>query len=183
MSTKTLPDLEILRQLFIYDAETGELIWRERPLEFFKSERERNSWNVRFASKKAGSKRKIRNNYYIIVKIFKSKFFAHRIIWKMHYGVEPPAIVDRININGIDNKISNLREAYNHQNAVNSRKRKDNTSGYRGVDFHTRDEKWVARISCKDKRIFLGYFDTAEEAHAAYQKAAVEHHGEFRPKS
>lgn len=183
MDIKTLPDVETLRQLFIYDAETGDLIWRERPIEFFESNHACRAWNARFASRKAGSIRKFGGSCHIRVKIFNSRFFAHRIIWKMHYGAEPPEVIDHINGNGVDNRIPNLRKASIAQNAFNSKKRKDNTSGYKGVYFSAFAKKWSAHIRHNGNRKFIGYYETPEEAHEAYQKAAEIHHGEFRSKS
>jgi hypothetical protein len=52
--------------------------------------------------------------------------------------------------------------------------RADNTSGFRGVHWRKDARKWQALIRVDYKRKHLGYFDTAEQASAAYQKAAVE---------
>lgn len=49
--------------------------------------------------------------------------------------------------------------------------RSDNTSGYVGVQLYTRTGRWTANIEVKGKRIYLGYFDTIEEAVEA-RKAA-----------
>lgn len=62
---------------------------------------------------------------------------------------------------------------------MNTGKRADNTSGYKGVTWDKREQKWRARIGKEGKRKHLGYFDTAEEAHEAYKNAAPEYHGEF----
>ncbi len=40
-----------------------------------------------------------------------------------------------------------------------------------GVAFYPRTGRWTARINIEGKRRHLGYFDTQEEAHAAYVEA------------
>ncbi len=44
-----------------------------------------------------------------------------------------------------------------------------NTSGYRGVHWHKIMSAWQARITIKNKRINLGYYNTAYDAHIAYK--------------
>lgn len=99
----------------------------------------------------------------------------HRLIM----GVGPRQIVDHINHDSLDNRRSNLRLATNQQNSFNSRLSKRNTSGYKGVAWKARDQKWRARIRNGIKEIHIGTFDTAEEAAHAYDRAARELHGEF----
>jgi hypothetical protein len=54
---------------------------------------------------------------------------------------------------------------------ANRKRRSDNTSGYCGVN---RDRhQWRAQIKVCGKNRHIGYFDTAEEAFAAYQKIAA----------
>jgi hypothetical protein len=57
--------------------------------------------------------------------------------------------------------------------------RKNNTSGFKGVTWHNVNLQWQARIAVGGKRKSLGYFNTPEEAHKAYCKAAKAHFGEF----
>lgn len=98
----------------------------------------------------------------------------HRLI----LGLVDGQLGDHINGDTLDNRRSNLRPATASQNSMNRRRRKDNTSGMRGVrQYHS--GKWVARIGIGGKLKHLGYFTTAEEAYAAYGKAAIELHGEF----
>lgn len=88
-------------------------------------------------------------------------------------------IVDHINGDTLDNRKCNLRECTRTENNQNARKRKDNTSGYKGVQLHKKTKKWVARISNMGKRISLGYFDDLTDAHAAYCEASKKYHKAF----
>jgi hypothetical protein len=61
---------------------------------------------------------------------------------------------------------------------MNSRIRKDNRSGVKGVTL-VRPGKWRAEIKARKKRKHLGYFDSLEEAAAAIRKVREEIHKEF----
>ena len=89
--------------------------------------------------------------------------------------------VDHINGNQLDNRRSNLRLATTAQNAQNLRTPRDNKSGYKGVYFDKHRGRWKAHIKppAPLRRKTLGYFDSAEDAARAYNKAAQEHFGEF----
>jgi hypothetical protein len=79
-----------------------------------------------------------------------------------------------------DNRIENLRLANKQGNQANSKRRITNTTGFKGVVvMNGRNKKYGARIVVNYKGIWLGYFYTAVEAHAAYCVAAEKHFGEF----
>ncbi len=86
---------------------------------------------------------------------------------------------DHKNGNTLDNRRSNLRLATHSQNQHNKGLQSNNTSGYKGVTFSKTHKKWRANIQIDNKKKFLGLFDTPEQAHKAYCKAAKELHGEF----
>lgn len=73
----------------------------------------------------------------------------------------------------------NLRFANVSQNIRNSKKYSNNSSGYKGVSYDQASRKWRARIMVNGKSKHLGFFNTREEAYAAYCKAAVFYFGEF----
>ncbi len=68
------------------------------------------------------------------------------------------------------------------QNNANVPRHKDNATGYKGVMFSgdtKRKKPYAAQIAVNGKRICIGRYATAEEAHKAYCEAAKRHHGEF----
>ena len=69
--------------------------------------------------------------------------------------------------------------ATHSQNMKNRKINKNNTSGYKGVQWHKRDKKWRASIVVNKNKIHLGCFNCPKEAHDAYCRAAKELHGEF----
>lgn len=112
----------------------------------------------------------------------KSKsFLLHRIIAEAFINnPENKYCVDHKNHNILDNNLNNLRWATHQENNRNASKRNTNTSGYTGVTYVKRLSKFRSRYTSKiGKRIHVGYFETAEEASDAYQKAIKKHYGAF----
>ncbi|MCZ4270939.1 HNH endonuclease [Maritalea porphyrae] len=116
---------------------------------------------------------------YIRITIDDRRYLAHRLAWLYAYGEMPSAYLDHINGIQDDNRIENLREATVFENARNTRLRKNNTSGFKGV-YLARDKRmWCAGIKICGKKVHLGTFNTPEDAHKAYCDAARKHFGEF----
>ena len=99
----------------------------------------------------------------------------HRYIINARKGT----CVDHISGDTLDNRKCNLRICTIAQNTMNSKRRSDNRSGYKGVGWVKAKRKWQAKIMVNQKTIFLGHFNTPEEAHAAYCEASEKYHGEF----
>ena len=76
-------------------------------------------------------------------------------------------------------RLSNLRIVSRSQNGMNQRIARNNTSGYKGVSWETKANKWRAAIVSCGRTKYLGCFPTAESAASAYDNAAKELHGEF----
>lgn len=88
--------------------------------------------------------------------------------------------VDHKNGDGLDCRRSeNLRMATPTLNAANTKTRSDNTSGIKGVHLRRDTGRWSARIRAHGVVHFLGCFDSAAEAQAAYAAACRRIHGEF----
>jgi HNH endonuclease/AP2 domain len=121
----------------------------------------------------------IRKDGYRFITVNGTKYRAHRLAWFYVYGVWPTKDLDhRYGIRD-DNRISELREATKSQNAANTSKHKDNTSGFKGVCWDKQAKKWKARIMINGKNKTLGLFDIIEEAALAVNKAALELYNDF----
>lgn len=107
------------------------------------------------------------------------RYKAHRLAWLYVYGVWPPGQLDHKDNHPDHNWIENLRLASDSQNRMNSRRPRHNTSGLKGAHRDNTRHRWMASIQKDGVTIFLGRFDTPEEAHEAYVKAAQFHFGEF----
>lgn len=175
MNIKLLPNVDYLRTCFNYNPESGELRWKKRPVSHFSTKNSWSIWNSKHAGTIAGN---IDPNGYRCVGINRRLYKAHRLIWKIFTGNEPPPGIDHHDGNTLNNEWRNLREADQLQQNWNARLKKNNTSGYRGVS-KVGSGRYGAQIRVNRKYRYLGTFDTPEEASAAYQAAAKELHGEF----
>ncbi len=100
---------------------------------------------------------------------------AHNII------LERPknSVADHINRNIRDNRRCNLRTVTRQHNKANSGVPKNNKSGFKGVSFYSKYQKYRAYIKVDYKHIFLGYFETPGEAANAYDVAAIKYFGNY----
>ena len=160
--------IDFIRTILDYSAEEGTFHWKVRNDLC-------SAWNTRYPGKIAGSL----SDGYVKIRINGELFTAHRLAWAFHYGSWPNGFIDHIDGNPSNNKISNLREATPRENVRNARIKCISSSGYKGVYLYKDKTRWQAAIRTNGKRKWLGIFDTAEEAHAAYCAAAKIHHGEF----
>jgi hypothetical protein len=99
----------------------------------------------------------------------------HRFI----LNAPPGIIVDHANGNTLDNRRENLRLCTIFENNSNRRKGKNTSSKYKGVSFHACNKKWQSQIKVNGCCIWLGDFDSEEDARDAYCNASKKYHGEF----
>lgn len=112
----------------------------------------------------------------------KKKLFIHRLIMKEIDELKEDSVVDHIDGNKLNNRRRNLRWATKSQNAMNSKTRKNNTSGTKGVSFDKSMNSWQAHIKINYKKIHLGYFSEIEDAVIARKKGELLYQKEFRKK-
>ena len=152
-----LPSQSELRSMLEYDPITGIVTWKEGRSNVFKG-------------KIAGC---LHSSGYKVMTFNSKTHKLHRIIWVYLFGHIPEGFyLDHINGNKIDNRLENFRLVTANQNQQNRPAPKNSSSGYRGVSWHKKVNKWMSRICHNRKRITIGFFDSAEEAYAAYKKEA-----------
>jgi hypothetical protein len=128
--------------------------------------------------KKAGWLTVCNKKQYWKLSVMKKTVYLHQAIFLMHHKYVPKYI-DHIDGVSTNNKIENLREATQSQNAANSKLNSANTSGFKGVTFRKDTKKWAAQIMKNGKHISLGCYKTKEDAYQAYIDGAKKHYGEF----
>lgn len=140
-------------------------------------------WLKKSHKNNAMSEAGIKTEYgYIVINACKKRHRAHRLAWFLFYGWWPPKGFDIDHKNRIrdDNRICNLRIATRNQNSWNCNMHKDNTSGARGVCWHKKIGKWVARLHVDRKCVFYMEFSSFEDACEEIKKKRTEYYSEFR---
>jgi hypothetical protein len=107
-------------------------------------------------------------------------FLIHRLVAIAF--IENPdnkKVIDHIDKNKANNNVKNLRWATSKVNKFNQCKYKNNTSGFKGVSFNKKANKYEARININGKTKYLKHYETPEEASEKYEIKAKEIHGDF----
>jgi hypothetical protein len=97
---------------------------------------------------------------------FKGELYGHHFAWYMFYGNVDFEILDHINMDRSDNRITNLRIVSYQQNRFNTKAK--------GYCF--KNNAWVASIGINGGEVYLGRYKTKEEAKIAYLEAKKIHH-------
>lgn len=166
---------EFIRECFDYLPETGELVWRKRPLHHFLSEREWKLVNTKMVGKIAGSVRpKPDGKGYKYTTVCNKVEAVHRLVLMWHgFDIPKGMVVDHINQDSHDNRIENLRIVTTAKNLQNQKKPKHNTSGHHGVMWRKERSKWVVRLVINGKTHVCGHFSDIAEAVKARDAALV----------
>lgn len=92
-----------------------------------------------------------------------------------------PKTVDHINRDKLDNRRENLRYCTISENRVNAKLNKNNISGYKGLRYRPKKNinPWEVTVKKNNKVIYVGGFNTKEEAIAARLLKSKELFGEF----
>jgi hypothetical protein len=159
-----------VRELFDYNPETGQLIW--------KVERYR-----KHPGDIAGCAHKTKNKNYwrVSVSVNYRRYLAHRIIWLWMTGDWPEQEIDHIDRNATHNQWSNLRLSGHSENGRNLSVKTTSKTGIAGVLIDKRRGDYRARIMVNRRDIYLGNFKTIEEAIQHRRMAELKYFGRFAP--
>lgn len=149
-----------LRRLLHYDPDSGVFTWKLT----------RGRAN---AGDKAGYLRAIG---YVVIRFGGRHEYAHRLAWVWMTGEQPPKEIDHINGNRGDNRWTNLRASSPSHNMQNVRKAWSHNKSTGLLGAYRNGRRFRAVIRANGRNLFIGAFDTADEAHAAYLKAKRELH-------
>lgn len=172
MTQKNLITSERIRELVVYNPESGRCFWKIKTP----------SGGTRQPGRELkGSPDK---DGYLKATVDQRDYRLHRIIWLWMTGDWPKRLIDHKDRNPANNRWDNLREADLTQNNGNMVKHRDNTSGYKGVVWCPKVKKWRSQMSQKKegggmKTVYFGYSDDPAEAHEFYKKGASAYFGEF----
>lgn len=148
---------EDAKSLLSYDKQTGVVRWRS-----FVNNACRDTL---VAGSSAGHK-------YVRVRVRGRQYYAHRLAFLLVTGEWPNGFVDHIDGNKLNNSWSNLRDVSQVVNQQNIKARPAKSSDLPlGVYLPKDKRRYKAQIRVNGKRISIGYFDTAEQAGAAYLDA------------
>lgn len=153
-------DQKLIREIVCYNQDTGDVFWKKRDVRFFKNEHSYKSWNTRYSGKKIWN---IDGKGYNSVFIMDSQYRIHRLIWLYVFG-EFPKVIDHINGNRLDNRLSNLRNVTQQINAMNMKRNNNNTSGVTGVYLNKRRGLWCAQMKLNGQTYHLGSSKNKEDA-------------------
>lgn len=104
--------------------------------------------------------------------------YEHRLIFMYHNGFLPK-LIDHIDGNKLNNNLSNLRIASHSQNMMNTKIKKTNTSGIKGVCWDKSRNKWFVRITVQNKTINIGRFDDLELSELVANESRNKYHKNF----
>ncbi|MCE9886183.1 HNH endonuclease signature motif containing protein [Obesumbacterium proteus] len=141
--------IEEVRHLFAYNPETGSLVATNRT--------RRTDLNGKPVGCPHG-------NGYLDVRVGNKLYYVHQLCWAHHYG-EWATLIDHVNGNKSDNRISNLREANKQRNGLNRGPDSDNTTGYKGVSFRRDTNNFMWQFVIEKKRYTKSGFSNAKDAY------------------
>lgn len=173
--TSRIPKEEIAQiryfhECFEYSPDTGILIWKTRPESHFSTLGGMRNANTRMPGNIAGSV----NHGYLRARVDGVAYSVHRIAFALFHG-RWPEVVDHIDGNSLNNRINNLRDVTQRDNARNMARQRSATTLLPGVFWHKAQCRWHAYIGSSGSLERLGSHACLFEAACARKSAEIKH--------
>ncbi|AZF94070.1 HNH homing endonuclease [Pectobacterium phage Clickz] len=107
-----------------------------------------------------------------------TQYLQHRVAWFLHYGTQPPDVIDHVNGSGLDNRIVNLREATTSTNQMNIKATSKSTTGVKGI-FPVRGGKLYRAEVCIDGKRYQKHAADPKKLEAWVVNKRNELHGTY----
>ena len=167
---------EYLKEALNYDPLSGAFVWKERPQKHFPTERGWRVFQSQCANKEAGYRDP---SGYLTIRIAGTRYWAHRLAVLYMTGTFPKHSTDHIDQDKGNNRWNNLREVTHATNLRNQPLRSTNSSGFAGVRWNPKLNRWCSAICVAGRNIYLGTFREKSDAVAARLAANTKY--EFHP--
>tara|TARA_R110000796_G_scaffold106541_2_gene216966 strand:+ start:275 stop:820 length:546 start_codon:yes stop_codon:yes gene_type:complete len=121
-------------------------------------------------------KQQLDTNGYLRVNLTKDrkkwKISVHQLVILVFKSIKSNRykVIDHIDNNKLNNKLSNLQVISARENVLKHRKTTNKSSKYPGVYWHKRNKKWLAQTTLKGKHIYIGHYNSELEAFKSYSK-------------
>ncbi len=181
---------QFLKETFTYSSD-GTFYWKvDRPIEHFATLRGYSVYMTQRAGVMAGKivvnevfiegKKPLRDTREVVVsyKGDKKKFPTHKLVYLYHHGYVPD-LIDHIDGDYLNNRLENLQELNFQLNTSKATMFSHNSSGYRGVRYRKRDNKWIVNIKVDGKGYYIGQYKDLEYAAEVYNYVSKEIFGEY----
>ena len=158
--------IDYLLTKFKVDTENGIVYWASRP-----------SNRVLVGQEAGTEKEQLDGKKYWVISLDYRKIKRSHLIYLFVHGFQCKQQIDHINGDSLDDRAVNLRAATITQNAWNHKpvaRRINLPTGVRNSLG-----RYQARITVNKKVIYLGVYDTPEEAAIIYQQKRKEYYGEY----
>ena len=159
-------------ELVSVDFDTGIVRWKPRGVDKQPDTRLRNSWNTARDGKEVGTVASSRGKLYKLSRINNKGYKLHQLVYFLAgNSLTDGLVIDHINGDSLDNRLSNLRLVTQAENNRNVKVcRKDSVTGVKGIYYNASykksDKKFVVKTHHHKEQHLLGRYRTLEEAYA-----------------
>jgi len=169
---KSILTQEEVNELFEY--RDGDLYWK---IDIYSGKNYKRC-NIKTGDKVGCLEQNGKGIYYKVFSYGGKQYKTSRVIFLMFNGYLPEKVIYKDG-NTLNTKVENLLEANSSQIFYRKIEYLHNKTGYRGVSFNNKKDKYRVFFRKNNERIYLGTYSTIEEANKVYLELKKRYYGEF----